>query len=254
MSNRNVITDDPSVDVPSVEFWDKYELNRQTAYNRSRVEHAGKCGCFYCGSTFAGSEVIDWLRENDGEDTALCPYCKTDAIIVGNEKFPLSTALLSILYMNWFESEFKERKEAATRIPIYDDCDDYRRKGIPFLYENDENINILGEIKLFGLHSEGAAWGPVMADQPNSEYALENAHHDFGGIVDIVPQPLDDGYFLARFITENGKIYPYEPWSGSEQDLLEDLVGQYGSNLKGLVKDGGFAGKMQLFVERDTRC
>lgn len=157
--HKNVIPDDPTVKVLSVGYEDKHELNRQTAFNRGFVEHAGKCGCFHCGSTFAGSEVTEWLHEDGGEDTALCPYCKTDAVIVGTKVFPLSTALLSTLYMEWFDSEYKARKEAATKMPMYKNRDDYKRKGIPFLYEHDKSVKILGEIGLFKLFGDGSAWG-----------------------------------------------------------------------------------------------
>lgn len=245
--HKNVIPDDPTVKVLSVGYEDKHELNRQTAFNRGFVEHAGKCGCFHCGSTFAGSEVTEWLHEDGGEDTALCPYCKTDAVIVGTKVFPLSTALLSTLYMEWFDSEYKARKEAATKMPMYKNRDDYKRKGIPFLYEHDKSVKILGEIGLFKLFGDGSAWGSELPKKPGYQRSCRG----YGGVVDIDPCPTEDGSFLARFITEDGKLYPFEPWSAVDQNLLEDLVNRYGSKLKGLVKDGGFAGKMQLFIRKE---
>ena len=81
---------------------DENELNSQTAYNRAMVEYSARCGCFHCGGIFAGNEVAQWLQEDDGEDTALCPYCGVDAVIVGNEQYPVCMMVLSKLYMHWF--------------------------------------------------------------------------------------------------------------------------------------------------------
>lgn len=59
----------------------------------------------------------------------------------------------------------------------------------------------------------------------------------------LVPGPIPVG---DLYVDEEGYISSRKL---DKANLLEDLVDRYGSRLKGLVKDGGFAGKMQLFVQ-----
>lgn len=98
MDKRNIIEDDPAMEVPQLHYEDYYVLNSQSAYNQRLVEESHECGCFHCGSCFTGEEITKWLKEDDGEDTVLCPYYGVDAVIVGTDLLPLSTALLSMLY------------------------------------------------------------------------------------------------------------------------------------------------------------
>lgn len=105
MDERDIIEAAPDSEHPHLGFRDKFELNEQSAYNRSVIENSPRCGCFHCESIFSGSDVKQWLSESDGEDTALCPYCGVDAVIIGSDTFPLSTALLAGLHLLWFKEE-----------------------------------------------------------------------------------------------------------------------------------------------------
>lgn len=46
------------------------------------------CGCFYCEETFLPTEIIEWIMERSGKETALCPKCEIDAVL-GSE-FPVT--------------------------------------------------------------------------------------------------------------------------------------------------------------------
>lgn len=250
MAERNVVEDDSSVRVPRVGFRDKCELNRQTAYNRNRVERANACGCFYCGSTFAGSEITEWLAEDDGEDTALCPYCGTDAVIVGTEQFPLSTALLSMLYISWFGEEYKNRKERATKMPTFRGRLDFFRKGIPFLYQETDDASIVGEIRLISTRSIESEQDGLYACESMARAIGIIGDESEGGVVSVRVFFDEDGCCAVDFLDEDGKRLSYEPWSRGERDLLLSLAKEHGDSLKGIIKENDFDPLMQLFVEK----
>lgn len=67
------------------------------------------------------SEITGWMPEEDGADTALCPYCGCDVVLYDTKEFLPSTALLSSMYMEWFKSEYQERETVATYAPLFRD-------------------------------------------------------------------------------------------------------------------------------------
>lgn len=252
MLTRRIVEDEVSTEIPKVGYRDRVELNCQTAYNRSIVEKAPKCGCFHCGSTFAGSDVTKWLPERDGEDSACCPCCGEDAVIVGTEQFPLSTALLSILFMEWFPEEYKEAKESSANAPGYSSRADYLRKGVPFRYEQGKR-EFVGEVGLWIDSVFNASWNEEFDDTlPVREEELELA--DAGGEVSVKAYFDDTGCCMCEIKSATGNLLPYAPWSGKDQDLLLDLSNRYGDDLKGLIVDGGFGGRMRLYVECEAEA
>lgn len=243
MERRNVVADKPSVRVPYIGYSEMDELNRLTAYNRRRVERSKKCGCFHCGSTFKGSEVAEWLHEEDGEDSALCPYCGVDSVIYGTKKYQLSTAMLSSLYMKWFADEYKKRKETATEIPKFKGHDDYLRKGIPFLLRETDELEILGEIDLFPVGD----LDDECCDE-SEEDGLFIGEDDMGVVVSVRASADKQGCLAPEFFDEVGRRLPYEPWSGTQEKLVLDLVEKHGDALRGIIKESGILGKMRLFA------
>jgi len=84
----------------------EYVLNRQTAFNRSMLEGADRCGCFHCGEMFSPEDIVDWVVEDDGhEDSAVCPFCGVDAVVVGTATYPLDPRALERLRHFWFRRE-----------------------------------------------------------------------------------------------------------------------------------------------------
>lgn len=137
---REIIPDDPDAPVPQVSWDERKLLNRQSGFNRSLLEAHETCGCFHCGRRFPTLLVTEWMVEDGQEDTGVCPYCGTDALVVGTAETPLSTSLLTRLYEEWFGEELKKR-ESDPRIlaPPYGNRDDYLRRGIPFRMERVED-------------------------------------------------------------------------------------------------------------------
>jgi hypothetical protein len=69
--------------------------------HRAEVEKSDVCGCFYCLSTFAPSEIQEWV--DDGR-TALCPKCEIDAVLADKSGFPVTDQTsLTAMHKHWFE-------------------------------------------------------------------------------------------------------------------------------------------------------
>lgn len=128
--------DAPDMPVPQIAWADRNLLNRQTGFNRSLLEAHETYGCFHCGRRFPTSLITDWMTEDGQEDTGVCPYCGTDALVVGAKDLPLSTALLTRRYEEWFDKELKELdKNRGLRALPYHSREEYLRLGIPFRME-----------------------------------------------------------------------------------------------------------------------
>ena len=72
--------------------------------NRSALEAAPSCGCFFCLKVFPPAEIAIWVdraTEPDGV-TALCPYCGVDAVIPSTASGKFGPGLLSDMKNYWF--------------------------------------------------------------------------------------------------------------------------------------------------------
>ena len=58
---------------------DHISAHEWSNYNRETLKESNVCGCFYCLEVFPPSEIERWLV---GEDTALCPKCGIDSVII----------------------------------------------------------------------------------------------------------------------------------------------------------------------------
>lgn len=248
MNECKIVEDDATVEVLQINIKDRHLLNSQTAYNESLIDVSRKCGCFHCGSTFEKAEIKDWMHEEDGEDTALCPFCRTDSVIVGTEEFPLSTSLLSTLYTEWFPDEYKELRNNATEIPTFADYDDFLRKGAPFQLKN-RGEEFVGEVGLWCNSVFNSMWNEEFDDTtPVDEDEISASSS--GGVVSVKAYFEEDGSYRCEIKNQEGQLLPYEPWSGTEQSLLIKLTEEHGDELMGIIGDGGFGGSMRLFIKK----
>ena len=242
---RHVVADSGSIEVPHLSYEDRERFNCLTAYNASKLrKRSRQCGCFHCGSRFLASEISEWMPEEDGEDTALCPHCGCDAVVFGMADISLSTSLLSKLYLTWFESEYRKRKDTATDVPSYLGKDDYLRKGIPFLTDNHEDEGIVDEVELSEVRSPGHLTG-VFYCYDNSYYDKRLVRGEVGGTINMAltqePQrvrrwdgPIDiSGYLELR--TDQGRLLLREPYREDTNGYLVKLIKQYGPSLRGVI-------------------
>lgn len=71
--------------------------------NKKELQNDKKCGCFYCLKIFEPTEITRWLNEGNG--TALCPYCGTDSVIGESSGFPVENGFLKKMNEYWFNQE-----------------------------------------------------------------------------------------------------------------------------------------------------
>lgn len=70
--------------------------------NKEELENAKKCGCFYCLKIYDTSQIKEWIEEETGLKTAICPYCGIDAVIAESTDYELCDELLAYMYSIWF--------------------------------------------------------------------------------------------------------------------------------------------------------
>ncbi len=71
----------------------KYEIDflklahKGCSRHKKEIIETELCGCFYCMETFSPKEILDWIEENDYEETALCAKCGIDSVL--SSKWPI---------------------------------------------------------------------------------------------------------------------------------------------------------------------
>ncbi len=75
------------------------EAAEHTMHNREALKAGLMAACYYCQTLFAAHLVSEYA---DGGETALCPYCGTDAVLASSAGFNLSAAGLQALNEYWF--------------------------------------------------------------------------------------------------------------------------------------------------------
>ena len=72
--------------------------------NEDEMQRYIMCACFSCGKKFLTSDICDWVIEDDGKKTAICPYCDSDTVIPDDGRGDLSREKLAALkkyYDSW---------------------------------------------------------------------------------------------------------------------------------------------------------
>lgn len=67
--------------------------------NREALAESMMAACYYCQTAFASSLVSEFA---DGGETALCPYCGTDAVLPSAAGYAFTPATLQALNEFWF--------------------------------------------------------------------------------------------------------------------------------------------------------
>lgn len=66
--------------IPGKEKWQQVNPVTASFKNRRYLKNPlTRCVCYYCGERFIVSKITDWCDE---DDTALCPYCGVDGVLV----------------------------------------------------------------------------------------------------------------------------------------------------------------------------
>lgn len=75
------------------------------------MEASKICGCFYCLSTFAPSEIEEWIK-NDTEEFAMCPSCGIDSVIGDASGIAITDEFLREMNNYWFNGDALAESEA----------------------------------------------------------------------------------------------------------------------------------------------
>ena len=82
------------------------EAHRFSSGNMPAVKEDKICGCFYCISIFAPTEITEYLQDDDipidKDGTALCPYCGIDSVIGESSGYPITEEFLRKMKNYWF--------------------------------------------------------------------------------------------------------------------------------------------------------
>lgn len=69
--------------------------------NEQQIKTSKMCGCFACKSIFPASKVT-LVEETDGQKTAWCPECNTDAVLGDASGYPITEEFLQKMHDEWF--------------------------------------------------------------------------------------------------------------------------------------------------------
>lgn len=71
-----------------------------TIRNRAELLKSHNCCCIDCRHIFPSEEVVDWI--DDGQ-TAMCPYCDTDAVIGDASRYQFTEDFINPLHNEYFD-------------------------------------------------------------------------------------------------------------------------------------------------------
>jgi len=70
-------------------------------HNRLEIQKSKKCACFSCMRIILPEELKNYWEEH--EQTTICPYCKTDAILPDSSGLPIEDLdFLNKMKTYWF--------------------------------------------------------------------------------------------------------------------------------------------------------
>ena len=57
------------------------EAHRHCTANKVEIQKSKQCGCFFCVLMFPSADVVEYINEPAGGETAFCPICGIDSVI-----------------------------------------------------------------------------------------------------------------------------------------------------------------------------
>ena len=79
-----------------------HEEHSKSFKNFEAIKRSKKCGCYNCKKIFNATEIDEWVIEkDDGQKTALCPYCGVDSV-VQDANVQITLELLDKMQEEWF--------------------------------------------------------------------------------------------------------------------------------------------------------
>ncbi len=238
-------------ELPRLDYETNSLLNEQTAYNKTLLASARICGCFYCLTEFHPRKITNWLDEEDGDDTAICPICGNDTVIVGTDAFPLSHWLLSSLCREWFPEEFKRMEHLSTPVP-QTSIQETPHQSIQSASQEEDSEGLNITIKLIPTRIFTEDWGDLHDNEVFFNVLKTVYQKRVSELVTAEAYLNKNGYYCCKLINSEKEILPYEPWTGTEQELLLELSKQYGKRLAGIISQyDTYDVRLKLFVDHE---
>jgi len=79
------------------------QIYRMSMGNWEKRLSSENAGCFFCGGIYPSDEVREYVEEEDGSKTTLCPYCDIDAVIFDVDA-TISDDMLKELQSHYFRA------------------------------------------------------------------------------------------------------------------------------------------------------
>lgn len=73
--------------------------------NMKDLKNDTLCGCFYCLEIYNPKEIVEFVEEDNGEKTAICPYCGVDSVLGKSSGYPINKQFLGMMFKQWFGNE-----------------------------------------------------------------------------------------------------------------------------------------------------
>jgi hypothetical protein len=75
--------------------------HKKSRNNYNEIILSKICGCFCCQKIFTPDKVVHWIKEKDGQSTAMCD-CGIDAVVGSKSRYPINKTFLSDMHHLWF--------------------------------------------------------------------------------------------------------------------------------------------------------
>ena len=96
------VTSKRMTNIPS-KYSKEFILNShlKSSSHKEEILNGSLCGCFYCEQTFLPEEIIEWIEEPKGGETAICPKCGIDSVL--SSELPITDkTFLEKMNKYWF--------------------------------------------------------------------------------------------------------------------------------------------------------
>jgi hypothetical protein len=67
--------------------------------NKANLEDSSQAGCYYCYKIFDPQQITEYTDEGK---TAICPFCKVDAVLPNLNLMEFSEEFLKKTHKHWF--------------------------------------------------------------------------------------------------------------------------------------------------------
>jgi hypothetical protein len=82
------------------------EVAHKAAFeNKESIRKSRLCGCFYCAKIYVATDVIEFIHEPTGGETAFCPVCGIDSLIGDATGIPITLEYLKLMQKKYFGEE-----------------------------------------------------------------------------------------------------------------------------------------------------